>query len=107
MDGLLERTTAVLSDCRQFGDSTNVQELDRIVLHLKVCLAEIGELLDSILITGHFHLETSAVDSLQELQPCLSQLSAQYEAKLLLLQSNRTTAGRPKKIINLSMASCR
>ena len=96
---LVDRISAVLSQCMNLEE--NDQELDNIILQLRLSLAEIGELLDRVLLTNELHLESSIVQQLQELQSCLNQLCVQYETRVLLCQSDRTTPGRPKKIVNL------
>lgn len=106
---VIDFVSFTISRCIQCIGSEDLSDLDMILLSLSSSSAQIGGILDEVLVTRERHIEDDALTDLRQLHLCLNQLYMEYETKLFYRYRRTTTQsprGRPKKIINLSMVCC-
>lgn len=110
MHAAVWRVLNVIRDCEIHNvDTIAFSDLDRICLALSRCAAELGELLNAVLVSRTIALDEGNVSSLRELHLCVNHLVVEWETRLL--QTSTSSAppsrplGRPRILINFPLVS--
>ena len=89
VDLILDRVSAVVSECMMHSGTEDLPFLDMIHLSVRSCCYDIGRVLDAILVTREVEVQDASVLSgLRELHTSLNQLCMEYERKLLVLSTD-------------------
>ena len=82
MVDILERIFGVLQECHTIRDDRSFDKLDALLLNMRSCSVELGELLHEMMLSLQL-LDENQFTSLLELTPCVAELANYYESRLL------------------------
>ena len=107
MEAVVRRVLHVIQDCVRHANITDLNDVDRICLNLARCSAELGDLLNCVLVTRCILLDEDNISALRELHVCVNHLAVEWETRLLRVSNSETpsasASGRPRVAINIPL----